>query len=91
MDTSDNQSHSAQGDTGNVGEVLAGLLTCEQLARQFACSERTVMRYERAGMPFIAFGMIRLYNPPQVREWVIAQQRGHIAPKRGRPPGRRAA
>jgi hypothetical protein len=91
MDTSDNQSHSAQGDTGSVEEVLAGLLTREQLAEQLDCSERTIIRYERAGMPFIAFGMIRRYNPPSVREWMLSKERGHTVPKRGRPAGRKAA
>ena len=65
--------------------------TREQLAEQLDCSERTIIRYERAGMPFIAFGMIRRYNPPSVREWMLSKERGHTVPKRGRPAGRKAA
>jgi hypothetical protein len=91
MDKSDNQSHSARGGTGSAEEVLAGLLTRAQLAEQLDCSERTIIRYERAGMPFIAFGMIRRYNPPSVREWMLSKERGHAVPKRGRPAGWKAA
>ena len=86
-----NQSHDLTAVFAQGASVLEGLLTREQLAQQLACSERTVIRYERAGMPFIAFGMIRRYDPPRVREWVLSQERGHAAPKRGRPPGRKAA
>ena len=43
---------------GTSGKCSLVCSTREQLARQFACSERTVMRYQRAGMPFIASGMI---------------------------------
>jgi hypothetical protein len=84
------QSNSAQG-TDSVEEVLAGLLTRKQLARQFGCSERTVIRYERAGMPFIAFGMIRRYDPPRVREWALSKEREHTVPQRGRTAGQKAA
>jgi hypothetical protein len=83
-----NRSHDEPNSTAVNAQgvnVLAGLVTRQELAEQFDCSKRTIIRYERAGMPYIAFGMIRLYNPPDVREWVIAQQRGHAVPKRGRP------
>jgi hypothetical protein len=91
MDSSNDQSNSTQGNTASVEGVLAGLLTREQLAEQLNCSERTIIRYERAGMPFIAFGMLRRYHPPSVREWVLSKERGHAVPKRGRPAGRKAA
>jgi hypothetical protein len=86
-----NQSHDEPNSTAVFAQgasVLEGLLTREQLAQQLDCSERTVIRYERAGMPFIAFGMLRRYHPPSVREWVLSKGRGHTVPKRGRPPGR---
>jgi hypothetical protein len=72
--------------------VLRGLITRPELRVQFGdCSDRTIIRYERAGMPFIAFGMTRLYDPPRVREWVLSQERGHTVPKRGRPANKKAA
>ena len=89
-----NQSHDEPNSTAVFAQgasVLEGLLTREQLAGQLNCSERTIIRYERAGMPFIAFGKTRLYDPPRVRDWVLSQERGHTAPKRGRPAGRKAA
>jgi hypothetical protein len=89
-----NRSHDEPNSTAvnaQAVDVLAGLVTREELAEQFRCSKRTIIRYERAGMPFIAFGKTRLYDPPRVRDWVLSQERGHTAPKRGRPAGRKAA
>ena len=70
--------------------VLAGLLTRTELALQLRRSERTVIRWERAGMPFIAIGMARLYEPSSVREWLMSHERRQDAPKRGRPVKRAA-
>ncbi len=67
-------------------DVLAGLLDRETLGRQLGgMSDRTIIRYERAGMPFIAVGMLRLYDPVKVRDWLMTHERRHDAPKRGRP------
>jgi hypothetical protein len=73
-----------------------GLITRETLAKQLNnLSTRTIIRYERMGMPFIALGNLRLYNPSSVRDWLLSHEKGrgaaHTAPRRGRPPGRRAA
>jgi hypothetical protein len=65
--------------------VLAGLITRPELAKQLRCGERTVIRRERAGMPFIAVGMARLYDPARVRDWLMSQERCQDAPRRGRP------
>ncbi len=43
----------------NPADVLAGLLTRPQLAEQLRCGDRTIIRRERAGMPFISIGMTR--------------------------------
>jgi phage terminase Nu1 subunit (DNA packaging protein) len=75
----------------NVEALFAGLFNRQQLADAFSISTRTVIRWERAGMPFIAMGMIRLYDPAKVRAWVMSHERQHNAPKRGRPAGKRAA
>ena len=66
--------------------VLEGLLDRENLAKQLnGVSDRTIIRYERAGMPFISVGMLRLYDPVKVREWLMKHERGHDVPCRGRP------
>jgi hypothetical protein len=65
--------------------VLAGLLTRRELAGQLRCGERTIIRRERQGMPLIAVGMMRLYEPEKVRAWLIAHERQHNTPRRGRP------
>lgn len=71
--------------------ILAGLLTREQLAAELRCSARTVIRYERAGMPFIRLGIMRLYDASKVREWVLNHEHRPQAPRVGRPAGKRAA
>jgi hypothetical protein len=68
--------------------VLDGLLRRVEIAQQLDCNERTVIRYERQGMPFIAVGKMRLYHPVAVREWLISQTRRPSVPRRGRPTTR---
>ena len=69
-----------------AASVIAGLLTRDQLAFQFGRSERTVIRWEHAGLPVIKLGMTRLYDPTKVREWLLTHERQHgTTPKRGRP------
>jgi phage terminase Nu1 subunit (DNA packaging protein) len=71
--------------------VLAGLLARQHLADVFHVSTRTIIRWERAGMPFIAMGMVRLYDPAKVRGWLMSHEQQQNVPKRGRPAGKRAA
>lgn len=71
--------------TPAVASVLAGLLTRDQLATQLGRSERTVIRWEHAGLPVIKLGMTRLYDPAKAREWLMTYERRHDAPRRGRP------
>ncbi len=67
-------------------DVLSGLLDRETLAKQLGgLCDRTIVRYERAGMPFIAVGALRLYDPVKVRDWLMTHERSHAAPRRGRP------
>jgi hypothetical protein len=80
-----------QSATPAVASVLAGLLTRDQLAFQFGRSERTVIRWEHAGLPVIRLGMTRLYDPAKAREWVMTYERRHDMPKRGRPANKVAA
>ncbi len=71
--------------------ITAGLIDRKQLAAELRCSDRTVIRRERAGMPFIRLGMMRLYDPAAVRAWLLTHEHRHETPKRGRPNNKRAA
>jgi hypothetical protein len=42
-------------------------------------------------MPFIPVGHKRFYDPVRVRAWLLSHEHRQDAPRRGRPPGRRAA
>ncbi len=75
----------------HLPSVFAGLLSRSALAADMQRSERTIIRYERAGMPFIPVGMMRLYDPAKVRAWLMSHERQHNTPKRGRPAGKHAA
>ena len=68
-----------------VASVIAGLLTRDQLAAQLGRSERTVIRWEHAGLPVIKLGMTRLYDPAKARDWLLTHERRQDAPRRGRP------
>ena len=69
----------------HAAAVLAGLVTRKQLAEEWRCSEMTIIRRERAGLPVIRLGMTRLYDPAKVRAWVLDHEHRQSAPKRGRP------
>lgn len=72
--------------TKPVPDVLSGLLNRAALRLQLQIkSDRTIIRYERAGMPFIAVGAMRLYEAARVRDWLLTHERNHAAPRRGRP------
>ncbi len=82
----------AEAVTKQPPDVLSGLLDRGTLGAQLGgLSDRTIIRYERAGMPFISLGMLRLYDPVKVRDWLLTHERSHAAPKRGRPTKRAAA
>ncbi len=83
--------NTAKPDATRQPDLLAGLLTRREVAAQFRRTERTIIRFERAGMPFIALGMTRLYDPVRVREWLMSHERRHDAPRRGRPAKKVAA
>jgi hypothetical protein len=74
-----------------AASITAGLLTREQIAAEFRCSERTIIRREHAGMPVIRLGYMRLYSPESCRAWLLTHERRHDVPKRGRPTTRYAA
>lgn len=68
--------------------ILDGLLTRAQIAADLGCHERTVIRREREGMPYLRVGARRLYEPAKVRAWFLSQECRPEPPKRGRPPKR---
>jgi len=86
-------SNTAPPSEPRIPSAREGLIDRAQLAGpdQLDCSERTIIRYERAGMPFISLGMKRFYDPVRVRAWLLSHEHRQDAPRRGRPPGRRAA
>ncbi len=66
--------------------VLSGLLTRADMRSQLGGkTDRTIIRYERAGMPFIAVGAMRLYDPVKVRDWLLSHESTHSVRKPGRP------
>jgi hypothetical protein len=75
----------------SAASVMAGLLTRSGLASELDCSDRTIIRYEHAGMPVIRVGIMRLYNPLAVRDWLMSHERRRDIPKRGRPSAKRTA
>jgi hypothetical protein len=78
-------------DTTNTDTsgVTAGLVDRKVLAQNILpgrpVSERTVIRWEHAGLPVIKLGMIRMYDLAKVRTWLLTHERRHNVPKRGRP------
>ena len=70
----------------DVPVVTFGLIPSRRdLAKQLNICERTLIRYEHAGLPVILVGKLRMYDPARVRGWLISQERSHDAPRRGRP------
>ena len=71
-------------EAGEGGDRLS-LTDRVTLGKQLGKCDRTIIRYERAGMPFIRVGALRLYNPEKVQEWLMSHERTHAVPRRGRP------
>jgi hypothetical protein len=69
--------------------VIAGLQPAQKTAEQLGVSDRTLLRYEDfLGLPVIKIGRQRFHVPASVTAWLIAQERGHNSPRRGRPPSK---
>lgn len=60
--------------------IMAGLVERKRLLAEAGVSERTILRWERAGMPCIRVGMLRLYDPVKVREWLLSHEYRDVAP-----------
>lgn len=50
--------------------LFHGLLTRRMLADGLGVSARTIMRYERQGLPVIRRGYMRFYDPVKVNAWL---------------------
>ena len=74
------------GDWLQRGDVLAGYLTREALAKEFGISERTLMRWElmRTGPPPTRLGRDVLYHIASVRDSVAARETKMVRARRAR-------
>lgn len=73
-------------NAGESSPLLAGFLSEEEMKRQFNdCSNRTLRRYEDAGLPVIVIRGLRLYPIDKARAWLLSHLRKREAPQRGRP------
>ena len=53
--------------------ITVGLMSLQQAAADLSCTERAIIRFERAGMPVIRIGRSRFYDPFAVREWLLTR------------------
>jgi hypothetical protein len=80
-------------DTSNIAgpqeqpQLLAGMLTAEQLEAEMDWGPRTRARREADGMPVIKLGHTKLYPIDRVRTWLMSHaEKRNAAPRRpGRP------
>ena len=49
---------------------MIDLMTRKSLASQLGVSERTILRYEKLGMPVIKIGGLRRYDEEAVNRWI---------------------
>jgi hypothetical protein len=54
--------------------VLEGCLNRQELAAELGVSERTVVRYEHAGLPVVRRGRQRFYWKDKTRAWLRGEQ-----------------
>jgi len=57
--------------------LLAGLLTRDEFRKEFKDdppSDRTIQRWEAAGLPVIRRGNLRLYDIAAVRAWLVGDR-----------------
>ena len=54
--------------------ILSGLCPRKETAAAFGVVERTVIRWEAAGLPVIKLGKQRLHKVESVRAWLLARE-----------------
>ncbi len=69
----------------DLAALVHKLVRRNDIAVEYRVSERTVLRWERRGLPVIKLGLSPLYDPVRCRAWVMSHERLQDAPKRGRP------
>ena len=67
--------------------ATAGLVTRPVIAADLGVVTRSIIRYEKLGLPSIHFGKMRLYDREKVRAWLLGFERRGAAPI-VRGPGR---
>jgi hypothetical protein len=68
----------------NEPDTIDGLDTRTGLARKWHVTDRTIIRYEKLGLPVIKRGRFRLYDPPVSSAWLRGElPRTEV--RRGRP------
>lgn len=65
--------------------LLDGLMTGPQLEAETGWKERTRLRREEEGLPYILLGRTKLYPTVLVRKWILARLERRTAPRHGRP------
>lgn len=72
--------------TGPTVSITDGLQPRKATAADFGVTERTIIRWEIAGMPVIRIGKQRWHDRNAVRDWIDRQQVNRHQPNRpGRP------
>jgi len=51
-------------------EIMNDLMTRKTLALKLDCSPRTIIRYEKKGLPVIRIGGLRRYDWAEVTKWI---------------------
>ncbi len=72
--------------------LFSDYATREVFGQAINKSERTVWRMEKEGLPTIKIGATSYVILSKAKEWLAKRHADrHAAPRRGRPPGRKAA
>jgi hypothetical protein len=59
------------------GSILTGVETRADTAAAMGVSVRTLLRWERFGMPTTRVGAQRWHDPASVRAWLLTRERRH--------------
>ncbi len=65
--------------------LFGGTTDIHTLAAALGRSARTIERHIAAGLPVIRIGRDRRFDLVQARQWLMARERRHDVPRRGRP------
>jgi hypothetical protein len=73
------------GGLEGASDLLGGWLTRAEIAAEVGVSVDTLQRWHsrRIGPPCVRIGRKVLYRADAFRDWLVAQERGPVASKRG--------